>query len=332
MSQKTDKKWLVALGAVLVVGGGLYYGLKSTAKPARIAVVNPQSMDYYSLKITDGGSGRLRKDGRVALHKGETYTFKLETTIPESDQVTGLEGKLAFDPTKVKVVAFSQNKKVLPVTLKKWTAKKLAKNKTEFSFAYGASLEVVNRKPEPPVYEERGKSSLNYHGNPNDPRYRRLRTSPGFVRVGLVTVKVQALANGVTKIDFPKDQLKLTTKKKQGNAFTAKGSKLSLVALIFSKPIPSPKPIITPRPTPKPTPKPIISMYDLNRDGRLNIIDYNLFLKSFGQKGQRIPADFNRDGVVDVIDYNNLLKAFWKGYPQAIQHHPGFEGGPVRAY
>lgn len=51
---------------------------------------------------------------------------------------------------------------------------------------------------------------------------------------------------------------------------------------------------------------------DVNRDNKLNILDYNIFLKCFGARlcPQKELVDVNDDGLVDEIDLNALLRNF----------------------
>lgn len=53
---------------------------------------------------------------------------------------------------------------------------------------------------------------------------------------------------------------------------------------------------------------------DLDRDGDVDIFDYNSVLDSFGKTGTAgfHPADIIKDGKIDVFDYNALLQNFQK--------------------
>lgn len=53
---------------------------------------------------------------------------------------------------------------------------------------------------------------------------------------------------------------------------------------------------------------------DLNKDGVVNIFDYNALLGSFGKTGRSgfEPADIIQNGVVDIYDFNALLQNFGK--------------------
>ncbi len=89
--------------------------------------------------------------------------------------------------------------------------------------------------------------------------------------------------------------------------------------------IPSPSVTITPTPTSTPTPTPTRTPTptntppapkpgDLNRDGRVDIYDYNILVADFGKTGSPgwIPADITKDGKVDIYDYNQLITFFGK--------------------
>lgn len=47
---------------------------------------------------------------------------------------------------------------------------------------------------------------------------------------------------------------------------------------------------------------------DLNNDGEIDALDYNIFLADYQNSNLR--SDINNDGVVDVLDYNILLQNF----------------------
>lgn len=51
---------------------------------------------------------------------------------------------------------------------------------------------------------------------------------------------------------------------------------------------------------------------DLNQDGKVNILDYNLLLFDFGKNGTPnwLPADLNSDGKVNIFDYNLMVRNY----------------------
>lgn len=51
---------------------------------------------------------------------------------------------------------------------------------------------------------------------------------------------------------------------------------------------------------------------DTNRDGSVNIYDYNLFVSQYGLEQSPVagPADFNRDGKVNIFDYNIFVENY----------------------
>ncbi len=56
------------------------------------------------------------------------------------------------------------------------------------------------------------------------------------------------------------------------------------------------------------------SVGDMNGDGRVNILDFNLLLAAWGARQARpfySSVDLNRDGAVDILDFN-VLMANWK--------------------
>src|SRR3990167_3477630 len=50
---------------------------------------------------------------------------------------------------------------------------------------------------------------------------------------------------------------------------------------------------------------------DLDKDGDVDIFDYNLLITNFGATGDN-PADIDGDGDVDIFDYNILISNFGK--------------------
>ena len=90
--------------------------------------------------------------------------------------------------------------------------------------------------------------------------------------------------------------------------------------------IPAPTPIPTPSPTPSgntgssgsgggvttpSTPTLPLSAaaqkVDANKDGKIDVLDFNLLMVNWGKTGAGIIADFNGDGKVDVFDFNLLM-------------------------
>lgn len=73
--------------------------------------------------------------------------------------------------------------------------------------------------------------------------------------------------------------------------------------------------VITPSPTPTqiPTPTPTvmtsIGKEDLNRDGKISVVDYTLFMNAWWSKNIQ-EVDFNADGKVTVIDYTLFMNAW----------------------
>ncbi|HTR18865.1 MAG TPA: immunoglobulin-like domain-containing protein [Candidatus Paceibacterota bacterium] len=49
------------------------------------------------------------------------------------------------------------------------------------------------------------------------------------------------------------------------------------------------------------------SQYDLNKDGKVDLLDFNLLMTNFGKTGFSVPGDFNSDGTVDLIDFNSFM-------------------------
>ncbi len=63
-------------------------------------------------------------------------------------------------------------------------------------------------------------------------------------------------------------------------------------------------------PTPSPTATSVVA--DLNADGKVNLLDFNLLLRDFGKTGSSgfIKADITNDGIVNLFDFNVLLQHF----------------------
>lgn len=51
---------------------------------------------------------------------------------------------------------------------------------------------------------------------------------------------------------------------------------------------------------------------DLNNDGKVNSVDFGLFMNDFGKTNYQGVADLNNDGKVDIFDYNILVSNYGK--------------------
>jgi len=72
---------------------------------------------------------------------------------------------------------------------------------------------------------------------------------------------------------------------------------------------------LTPTKTPTPTPKPTIPTKipgDLDKDGDVDIFDYNLLIENFGSTSCGNVADIDGNCKVDIFDYNTLVENFGK--------------------
>ncbi len=306
MKQK-QSKWLVPLLATLVLTGGLYYALKKTipVKRAEIDVVNPAYTKPW--QAGEGIMLRIFPQTKTTVKVGQEKTFLLVASLPTKTRIangfriTGLEGRLTFNPSLIKITSIKGWN--LPVVLKKPVTKTINKSVAQINFAYGASLSETQKKN----FNELPHVMLKNFVGPN-------------LNKAVLEVKYVALKPGPsTAISFPKDKLKVTTNLSTKNEFKGKTNLVLWVRGVSD--------LVRP-PFPKPTPKPIIVVFDLNRDGRVNILDYNLFLRQFGKTGVN-QADFNHDRLVDILDYNMLLKAMKSG---EVSHHPSYQGGPVKAF
>lgn len=62
--------------------------------------------------------------------------------------------------------------------------------------------------------------------------------------------------------------------------------------------------VTTPQASPSPSPT---KQGDIDKDGDVDIFDYNVLLTDFGKTGSGLLGDINRDNKVDIFDYNILL-------------------------
>lgn len=67
-----------------------------------------------------------------------------------------------------------------------------------------------------------------------------------------------------------------------------------------------------PPPTPPPTPPTCQNNPDINRNGSVDIFDYNLLVTNFGRPvtNSNRAADINCNNAIDIFDYNTLVTAF----------------------
>jgi len=91
---------------------------------------------------------------------------------------------------------------------------------------------------------------------------------------------------------------------------SASGFNLLFDNLIVSGSPVSPPPS-TPTPTKPPTPPPTLPG-DIDKDGDVDIFDYNLIIQHFGNTSCGNVADINSDCKVDIFDYNILIENFGK--------------------
>jgi hypothetical protein len=66
--------------------------------------------------------------------------------------------------------------------------------------------------------------------------------------------------------------------------------------------------------TPSPSPIPTTTFLpgDLDKNGKVDIFDYNTLVGNFGKTGSNLIGDINNDGKVDIFDYNQLVGNFGK--------------------
>lgn len=108
------------------------------------------------------------------------------------------------------------------------------------------------------------------------------------------------------------------------------GSVTTGISGTVARPVPTPTPTPTPAPsggggggvggggsiiifTPTPSPtgtSALVSRIDSNRDGRIDILDFNTLMVNWGRSGAGNIADFDLNGVVDIFDFN-LMMVHW---------------------
>lgn len=108
------------------------------------------------------------------------------------------------------------------------------------------------------------------------------------------------------------------------------GSVATGISGTVATPVPTPTPTPTPAPsgggggggggggsiiifTPTPTPtgaSALVSRIDTNRDGRIDILDFNTLMVNWGRTGTGNIADFDLSGTVDIFDFN-LMMVHW---------------------
>lgn len=56
---------------------------------------------------------------------------------------------------------------------------------------------------------------------------------------------------------------------------------------------------------------PIYINGDINRDGKVDLLDFNILLVDWGKTGNNLMADLDHNGVVDIYDFNQLM-VYWQ--------------------
>jgi hypothetical protein len=80
---------------------------------------------------------------------------------------------------------------------------------------------------------------------------------------------------------------------------------------------PTPTVVPTPFPTPTNTPSPTPGSgacqgADIDKNGAVNIFDYNILVGNFGKSGSGLQGDIDNNGTVNIFDYNTLVGNFGK--------------------
>ncbi len=344
MKKKTKKTKSLdtskVLLALVMVTGVVYYAYRFVLrKQASINVVQSpdivtrRQFNKYKLTVDPTPPPAPKDKGKpVQVLAGKEYAFNLLAVGASSlPKISAIEGTMVFDPSRIKITSFQS---FLPVTLKKWSVKKINNTEARLTFAYGIkpgggkeSVGLSAGGSSTICAQETGYCRDNqgrcvaYNGCLKDKACQKVErtgasSSNRASKIGeiipckptdedektttLLWVKYIVLRPGRTTISFPQSELKLAGLGEEGNMFDPVGSRLKMVVDVGV-------PIGFESPKQTQSPSPISLKGDLNGDGKVNLLDYNIFLRNYGKTGSN-KADFNGDKRVDVFDYNLLLE------------------------
>ena len=320
-----QQKWI--LGGLAYVVAVLFYAtndLYRQQQVARISVVKTPKQAPYKQKLAVG-----LKATKTKLKAGETGKLSLELKDQGFKyQVAGIEGRLEFNPKVIKITKVDS--KSLPVKLQTWKVRKISDELAEVSFAFGAGVGAEDRAriklpkmatgggrevctQEYGSCVSRSGSCVTYSDGCEKARLcdpakigikcratQGVSNGKGYLAgVGLVEFEYKAVAGGESWLRLPGSKLKLAGL--YGDSLLDEsGSRLGLkVWIVADKPKPEKR-----------------SRFDLNGDGKVDLLDYNLFMREFRLGGKKL--DFNSDGKVDVLDYGLFLNQIRQNWMQLI--------------
>ncbi|PIR99192.1 hypothetical protein COT87_00715 [Candidatus Collierbacteria bacterium CG10_big_fil_rev_8_21_14_0_10_44_9] len=300
--------WSGLLVITLVIAGIFFYVSKSTQRVTINEIGNGEAIpgEAYILLVDPTPPPSASESGKpVIMEVGKQVAFNL-LAKPRVDMlfsdITGLEGKMLFDPTMIQIDDFQSMS--LPVAIRKWEIKKIDDTHAELTFSYGTKP-VVGKisgeicKTETGVCAGDNGLCVSYFNGCEKARKCTAgseKTSCSIPTETLLWVKYHTLKYGETKIEFPAADLKLATYYGPGNSYFREESRLSMVVIAVAT-------VASPTPTPK-----SIQREDLNKDGKVNLLDYNILLRYYGMSGNNI-ADLDDNKLVDIFDYSIMIKA-----------------------
>jgi hypothetical protein len=227
-------------------------------------------------------------------------TFVVELVLETPHPVTAVKGTIQFDPSKLEVISVNRDGSF---------------NQPLFIFSQMSEI------PEKTINQNTG--VVNYTIL-NTPDYQ----STGYGSVGEIFFKAKKA--GITAIAYDFGQTAVSAK-----GFGSSNMLNRVMPLTFTITDDTTNmPTITPTnsPTPTPTLTPIIGtpatgiLYDLNKDGTVDILDYALFIPEFGKTTPSL-ADFDKNGKVDIFDYNLFVQGFGMSVPTPATPTPTMTTG-----
>lgn len=131
-------------------------------------------------------------------------------------------------------------------------------------------------------------------------------TPQGTVVIGVLTFQAGA-AEGGSNVSFQNVQITALGQVDPLTNVTTVPTSITIAA-------PSPTPTMTPSPTPIPTPTltptPPPLEGDVNGDGSIDILDFNIWRNEFIGISTTRESDLNKDNKIDLIDFNIWRNAF----------------------
>jgi len=217
----------------------------------------------------------------LILNQTFTVELVLETPLP----VTAAQTTINFDPKKLEVISVS-----------------LDGNFNQPSLLFSPSADITKAN----ISNSGGTIEYTVINPPN------FTPNTGYGSIGEIVFKTKDSASN-TYLNYNIDQnsyIALTALSAKGSGSTNVLEETKSLTFTISSssdtPTPTSIPILTPTPTPTTT-----SIYDLNHDGTVDILDYSIFVEQFINPPTTNPsADFDGDNDVDIFDYNLFVENF----------------------